>query len=179
MDKQVIHIYGASGSGTSTIGKFISDKLGYFFMDTDDYFWETTDPPYQIKRNVSDRITLMRNDISQHDKVVISGSLVDWGDELIPLFTLAIRVETDTKIRIDRLRKRERKHFGNRIDKGGDMYENHQEFIDWAASYDTGDLSMRSKSKHDEWQKQLQWQKILLDGSLPIEKNFTIIQQSL
>ena len=38
MDKQVIHIYGASGSGTSAIGRYISEKLGYFFMDTDDYF---------------------------------------------------------------------------------------------------------------------------------------------
>ena len=27
--RQVIHIYGASGSGTSTLGKTISDRLGY------------------------------------------------------------------------------------------------------------------------------------------------------
>ena len=45
--------------------------------------------------------------------------LVDWSDELIPLFTLAIRVETDTAIRIDRLKRRERERFGNRIDLGG------------------------------------------------------------
>ncbi len=153
MDKKVIHIYGASGSGTSTIGRFISDKAGYFFMDTDDYFWEETNPPFQIKRNVSDRIALMKNDIERHDKVVISGSLVGWGDELIPLFTLAIRVATDTAIRIDRLKKRERERFGSRVDLGGDMYESHQEFLDWAASYDNGDVNMRSKSKHDEWQK--------------------------
>lgn len=179
MDKQVIHIYGASGTGTSTIGKFISDKSGYFFMDTDDYFWEPTNPPYTTKRKIPDRIALMKKDIAKHDKVVISGSLVDWGDELIPLFTLAIRVETDTAIRIDRLRKREREHFGSRIDPGGDMYENHQEFIDWAASYDKGGLDMRSKSKHDEWQKLLPCQQILLDGSLPVEKNFEIIRHNL
>ena len=150
MDKRVIHIYGASGSGTSTIGRFISDKAGYFFMDTDDYFWEETNPPFQIKRNISDRIALMKNDIERHEKVVISGSLVGWGDELIPLFTLAIRVATDTAIRIDRLKKRERERFGSRVDFGGDMYESHQEFLDWAASYDNGDINMRSKSKHDE-----------------------------
>ena len=28
--KQVIHIYGAAGSGTSTLGRYISEKLGYF-----------------------------------------------------------------------------------------------------------------------------------------------------
>lgn len=179
MDKQVIHIYGASGSGTSTIGKFIANKLGYFFMDTDDYFWEPTNPPYTIKRNVSDRIALMKNDIAKYNGVVISGSLVDWGDELIPLFTLVIRVETDTAIRIDRLKRREREQFGNRIDPGGDMYENHRNFISWAASYDSGGLDMRSKAKHNEWQKQVQCHHILLDGSLPVEKNFEIIKRNL
>lgn len=39
MSKNVIHIFGASGSGTSTIGKYISVKWNYYFMDTDDYFW--------------------------------------------------------------------------------------------------------------------------------------------
>lgn len=179
MNKQVVHIYGASGSGTSTIGKFIAFKSGHFFMDTDDYFWESTDPPYTMKRNSSERIALMKSDIAKHDKVVISGSLVDWGDELISFITLAIRVETDTEIRIDRLKKRERAQFGNRIDMGGDMYENHQDFIDWAASYDHGGLDMRSRLKHDEWQKQSQCQLILLDGSLPVEKNFEIIRRYL
>lgn len=46
-------------------------------MDTDDYSWEATNPPYQTKRNISDRIALMKNDIARYDKVVISGSLVD------------------------------------------------------------------------------------------------------
>lgn len=177
MATQVIHIYGASGSGTSTLGRYISEKLGCFFMDTDNYFWLPTDSPFTTKRKISDRIAMMRREISEHDKVVISGSLVDWGDELIPLFTLAIRLETDTQIRIERLRKREREHFGSRLDPGGDMFENHQEFIAWAASYDSGGLDMRSKSKHDEWQKLLQCQQIQLDGSLPVEKNFEIIQQ--
>ena len=94
-------------------------------------------------------------------------------------FPNQIRVETDTAIRIDRLKRRERERFGNRIDLGGDMYENHREFIDWAASYDRGGLDMRSKAKHDEWQKLLQCRQILLDGSLPVEKNFEIIQQNL
>lgn len=46
MYESVIHIYGASGSGSSTLGKFISEQLRYTFMDTDDYFWLPTDPKY-------------------------------------------------------------------------------------------------------------------------------------
>lgn len=98
--KNVIHIFGASGSGTSTLGRKICDELGYRFMDTDDYFWLSTDPKYIKKRPRNERIKLMKRDIANSDNAVISGSLVDWGDELIPLFTLAVRMETDTAIRI-------------------------------------------------------------------------------
>jgi adenylate kinase family enzyme len=179
MDKIVIHIYGASGAGTSTIGKYISDELGFYFMDTDDYFWQPTNPPYTTKRNKSDRVSLMRNDIFAHNNVVISGSLVDWGDELIPLFSLAIRVETDTKTRIERLIKREREQFGKRIDRGGDMYENRLEFLNWAASYDDGGLGMRSKAEHDEWQNLLKCKRISIDGRMSVESNFQLIKQYL
>lgn len=179
MTKQVIHIFGASGAGTSTLGKYISDQLGFFFMDTDDYFWKETDPPYMLKRERSDRIKLMKNDIEKHENIVISGSLVDWGDELIPLFTLAVRVETDTAIRLGRLEQRERKKFGARIDIGGDMYENHHDFMEWAAAYDCGGLDMRSKRKHNEWQKQLRCPLILVDGSLSVGENFDIVWRKL
>ncbi len=179
MGKQVIHLYGAAGSGTSATGKFISDKLGFFFMDTDDYFWEPTDPPYTTKRKVSDRLALMKGDIAEHDRVVISGSLVGWGDELIPCFTLAVRVETVTAVRMERLEKREREKFGDRLDPGGDMYEIHRKFMDWAAAYDTGDLNMRSRAEHDEWQKQLQCPQVSVDGSMPFEKSLEVIRRCL
>lgn len=59
------------------------------------------------------------------------------------------------------------------------MYEAHQKFIDWAAFYDGGGLDMRSKAKHDQWQKQLRCRQIILDGSLPAEKDFEIVRQNL
>lgn len=112
-------------------------------------------------------------------QMIISGSLVDWGDELIPLFTLVIRLKTATDIRIERLKRREYEHFGSRIEIGGDMYEDHQEFLAWAAAYDHGDINMRSKAKHDEWQKLLQCKQIRLDGSMDVKENFEIIKPYL
>jgi adenylate kinase family enzyme len=177
MVKEIIHIYGASGSGTSTLGKYIKDKLGYFFMDTDDYFWQPANPPYTKKRNVDERLAMMKSDIKKAEKVVISGSLVDWGDELIPLFTLAIRLIADANIRIERLKRREREHFGSRIDIGGDMYKDHIEFLEWASAYDNGDIDMRSKAKHDEWEKKLQCEKITLYGNCDLEYNLEMVKR--
>lgn len=177
--KNVIHIYGASGSGTSTLGRKISEELGYKFMDTDDYFWLPTNPQYTMKRSKEECLALMKKDVSENDNVVISGSLVDWGDELIPLFTLAIRLVTDTEIRIERLKTREKQKFGDRIMPGGDMYTNHTEFIEWARKYDTGSVDMRSKAKHDEWQKLLLCKQIVLNGADDLEKNFKKVQEAI
>ncbi|GKU24466.1 hypothetical protein CFOLD11_12920 [Clostridium folliculivorans] len=179
MDKSVIHIYGASGSGTSTLGKFISEQLGYTFMDTDDYFWLPTDPKYIEKRDKAEWLQMMKKDILHSDKVAISGSLVDWGDELIPYFTLAVRVVTDKNVRIERLKKREKKNFGSRIELGGDMYKNHMEFIEWAAAYDTGDTNMRSKAEHDQWEQLLKCKQITVNGEEDLKCNLELIKNAL
>lgn len=179
MYKSVIHIYGASGSGTSTLGRFISDQLGYTFIDTDDYFWLPTNPKYIKKRKIAERLQMMKKDILHADKVVISGSLVDWGDDLISYFTLVVRVVTDKNVRIERLKEREKEQFGSRIEVGGDMYKNHIEFIEWAAAYDTGDIDMRSKLKHDQWQKLLKCKQITVNGEDDLKYNLEIIKNVL
>ena len=122
---------------------------------------------------------MMKKDILHSDKVVISGSLVDWGDDLIPYFTLAVRVVTDKNIRIERLKEREKKHFGSHIEIGGDMYQNHVESIEWAAAYDAGDIDMRSKLKHDQWQKLLKCKQITVHGEDDLKHNLEIIENTL
>ena len=169
--KNVIHIFGASGSGTTTLGKRICEELGYALMDTDDYFWIPTNPRFTQKRPVDERIALMKRDIDQSENVVISGSLTDWGDVLIPFFTLAIRIELDPALRIERLKQREKARFGSRIEPGGDMYQQHLNFVEWAKTYDNGGMNIRSKMKHDEWQKLLSCQILCLDGADTIDAN--------
>lgn len=88
MSKRVIHIFGASGSGTTTLGAAIAREMGWTHLDSDNYFWMPTDPPFTTKRPVEERVTLMQKDIDAAESVVISGSLVDWGDTLKPQFTL-------------------------------------------------------------------------------------------
>ena len=70
-----IHIIGASGSGTTTLGKALSKKLNYAHFDTDDYFWEDTDPPFQKKRERKIRQDMLEEDLINHDNWVLSGTL--------------------------------------------------------------------------------------------------------
>ena len=119
MARNVIHIFGPSGSGTTSLGRMLCREPGFFLMDTDDYFWLPTNPPFTAKRPISERLALMERDIALHENVVISGSLTDWGDPLIPFFTLAVRLEMDPALRLERITQRERQRFGSRIHPGG------------------------------------------------------------
>lgn len=179
MEKSVIHIYGASGSGTTTLARYLAENLGYRLIDSDDYYWENTDPPYRQKRPIPERIRLMKEELKQSPKAVISGSLTDWGDPLIPFFTLAVRLVTPVEVRIARIKERERKKFGSRIEPGGDMYETHCQFLDWASGYDTGGLDTRSKAKHDQWEKLLTCPQIILDGNKSLDWNLEQIKKEV
>ena len=50
--KNVIHVFGVSGSGTTTLGKKICSELGYTLIDIDAYYWIPTEPPFKLKRPV-------------------------------------------------------------------------------------------------------------------------------
>lgn len=177
--KHVIHIFGASASGTTTLGQKICDELGYTLMDTDDYFWMPTTPPFTQKRPREERIELIKKDINEAENAVLSGSIAGWGDALIPYFTLAVRIEMDPAIRIDRLVKREKQRYGSRIEPGGDMYEHHLAFVEWAKTYDTGGVDVRSKAKHDVWQKLLPCEILHLDGAASVEENYAKVKSML
>lgn len=173
----LVHIFGASGSGTSTLGAALAAQCGFRQLDTDDFFWQPTDPPFTVKRPRPERLTLLRQALSEAEKTVLSGALCGWGDELIPLMTLAVRVITPTDVRLRRLRERESRRFGERVRPGGDMHEAHLAFLDWAAAYDTGDLSMRSRAEHDAWSATLCCPLYVADGTRPADETASLLRE--
>ena len=106
-------------------------------------------------------------------------SPVGWGDALIPDFTLAVRVVTDTPTRLARIKQREYARFGVRILPGGDMYDHHQAFLQWAAGYDDGGLDTRSAVLHNEWQKQLACPILTVDGTAPLAETAARVEELL
>ena len=164
-----IHIFGASGSGTTTLGMSLSDRLNGVFLDTDSYYWKATDPPFTHKNKPEDRVSMIDNDVSEVENWVLSGSICSWGDALLHRFTLAIFLHLSADLRMDRIKRRERERFGSRIDAGGDMHVRHLEFLDWARSYDYAKSPTRSFDMHEKWMTRLPCPVIRLDSALPVE----------
>jgi len=86
--KKRIHIFGASGSGTTTLAKVLADVLNIPHFDTDIFFWIQTTPPFQLIRKRVERQKLLRQVLTQNNSWVLSGSLCGWGDFAIPMFDL-------------------------------------------------------------------------------------------
>ena len=181
-EPNIIHILGASGAGTTTLGKAICEKYRYSHLDADDFFWLATDPAYTTKRELSQRQKLLGEAIASQGRCVISGSLCGWGDMFMPKFGLVILVETPAEIRLERLKLREYSHFGHRILPGGDMYENHIEFLEWAAKYDTAGEEQRSRLLHARWLRRVYCPVVPVDGTRPVQETLAglagVIRQS-
>jgi adenylate kinase family enzyme len=165
----IIHIVGASGAGTSTLGQALEREYGYKWLDTDGYFWQQTDPPFVKSLPHEERVKLMSAAVEKHPKCVISGSLCGWGDVFIPRFDLVVFIDTPTDIRIERLEKREAERFGERIRAGGDMYDNHIDFIEWAKGYDASSDG-RCRKVHEEWLKNITCSILRLDGTKTVNE---------
>jgi len=167
---KAIHILGASGAGTTTLGDALRDRFGYTLLDSDDFFWLPTNPKYTTPRAIEERQRLLSEAIATAGKWVLTGSSCGWGDMFIPLFEKVILVETPTEVRIERLKKREYDHFGDRVLPGGDMYEAHLEFLEWAARYDSAGPEQRSHALHEQWLQKVSCPIAVVDGTLPVEE---------
>ena len=149
--KKRIHIIGGSGSGTSSLGKAVCNKIGYKHFDSDNYLWLRTKEPYTEMRSEEEYIGLMGKDLTNNDKWILSGHVsFGLGNVYMPLYELVVFIYVPSAIRMERLKKREHERYGDRILPGGDRYKNVRQFIEYAAEYDTG-VGRRSLQAHKKW----------------------------
>jgi len=71
-----VHVFGASGSGTTTLGRTLAERLGVRFFDGDDYFWQATEPPFTVQRPRDERAALLLGDVTSADEWVLSGLMI-------------------------------------------------------------------------------------------------------
>lgn len=177
---QRIHIFRASGSGTTTLAKSIAISTDFTHLDTDDYFWIRTNPPFRTIREKREKQELLQQALAKTDSWVLSGSLCGWGNFAIPMIDFVVFLWVPSDIRIQRLRKREIALYGSEIETPKDpRYETHKGFLEWAAAYDTGGLDMRSKATHEKWLSKLKTPFLRIEGTQSIEENTKAIMQKV
>ena len=164
-----LHILGASGSGTTTLGAALSARLGLPQIDADSLFWLPTDPPFTTGRAPEDRLALLRQRLPPTESWVFSGSAIKWAMPVEPSYDLVIFLTLDPALRLARLRRREVERYGSRIEPGGDMEEASRAFLAWAEAYDTAGPEHRSRISHEAWLARQTAPVLRLDSAKPVE----------
>src|SRR2546428_7979835 len=164
-----INISGASGTGTTSLASALAARHGHRHVDTDDFYWLRTDPPYRHPRPRAERLAMLRIALAESPSWVLSGSLCGWGDPLIPEFELIVFLVVPTEVRLARLRAREIERYGpGAIAPGGPRHRAHVAFLEWAEGYDAGDLAMRSRALHEAWLEMATARRERLQGDRPV-----------
>ncbi|GAA0325561.1 hypothetical protein GCM10008931_16370 [Oceanobacillus oncorhynchi subsp. oncorhynchi] len=77
---------------------------------------------------MTERIKVLKKDLSLYEKWILSGAVCGWGDEFKPYFDLVIFLWIPQNIRLQRLQQREFQRYGNEILAGGSKYDQSKVF---------------------------------------------------
>lgn len=166
-----IIILGANGSGKSTLGRKLAGVLNWAHFDAEDYCFIKTDIPYTVTRPDRERNEMLLSDIRKHKTFVMSGDISGWGAEFTSMFGLAVFLTAPVDIRLRRIEEREYARWGDRVRRGGDMYEGRQRFRAFAAARDTAQLERQASAYRCPL--------LHVDGTKPLEEITDIILRKL
>ena len=160
-----ILICGLNGTGKSTLGSILADRLGYEFIDNEDLYFPKADTEYDFSspRSKEEVIRLLEEKIDGNNRFVFTAVKGDYGDKLIASLDHIVLIEVPKQIRSQRVRNRSFSRFGERMLPGGDLYEKEEA---WFSLTDS-----RPENYVTQWLEMVNCPVIRVDGTLPVQQN--------
>ncbi|QUG42051.1 AAA family ATPase [Psychrobacillus sp. INOP01] len=171
-----VQIIGGSGTGKSTLAKFISEKENIMWIDTDRYLWK--DESFNENHPIEKRIEMYEKDMESNEEYVVSGSVFSWNPNGFSNRDLFVFLYLDEEIRMERLRKREISR-DNLKKTWTDEYGNTtNEFLEWCKTYlKEKDKTMIGTYAAQSYEMELSKSPILkLDSSQSVEELYLAIR---
>lgn len=168
-----IIVCGLNGTGKSTLGKALAEKLNFHFIDSEELYFgkKGTDYTYGASRTRDEVEALLMKEIKEHKDFVFCSVKGDYGERFYPFFRYAVLIEVPKDIRMRRIKERSFRQFGNRMLPGGDLYEQEERFFEFAGS--------RAENTVEKWVCAVNCPVIRIDGTKTIEENVDFIAGQL
>lgn len=173
-----IMIMGASGAGATTLGDaLVKNNPDFLHLDSDVYFWEKTDIPFDQPRKTEERNLLFESDFSTQKNIVVTGSIFNWNNIYKDLFDLVVLLYIPQKLRLQRLADREILRYGNKILFDEKLNAKYKAFLAWAAEYDLEEnTSNRTLRQQKKWLTEVQCTTLFLEGDLTVKERLTALE---
>ena len=168
-----ILICGLNGTGKSTLGRMLADRMRYEFIDNEDLFFPKADPSYTFSssRSEEDVIRLLEEKISENNRFIFAAVRGNYGDRLIASLDYIVLIEVPKQIRSKRVRDRSYQKFGDRILPGGDLYDKENK---WFSLTDG-----RPETYVTDWLETVNCPVIRIDGTMPVKENVDYLLSAL
>lgn len=164
-----IILCGLNGAGKSTLGKALAEKLHFHFIDNEDLYFSKTDPQYlyAAPRIPTEAEELLFREIEAHEDFVFVSVKGDYGAADHPFFRYAVLVEASREIRLQRMKERSFRKFGDRMLPGGNLYRQEEDFFAFAKA--------RPENTAAEWIRSLSCPVLRVDGTRSVAENVELI----
>ena len=168
-----IIVCGLNGAGKSTLGKALAKELNFYFIDIEELYFPKTNPHYAYSspRTREEVERLLFSEIKTHNNFVFASVKGDYGEAVRPFFGYAVLIDVPKDVRMQRVKDRSFRQFGDRMMPGGDLYYQEEKFFDFVKS--------RAEDTAEKWVRSLSCPVIRVDGTKPIQENVKLITEQI
>lgn len=162
-----IIICGLNGSGKTTLGKELAKRINYQFKDIEEYYFSNSgEYKYSQAKSRENVCKEIEKDFNENENIIFASCKGDYGN-VENMCNLVVFIRLDKKTRLNRVKERSFKQFGNRVLAGGDLYEKEKEF--WNMVYN------KDEKEVADWFDSLKCNKIEIDGTKDVEEKISVI----
>ena len=166
-----IIICGLNGSGKTTLGRELAKRINYIHKDVEDYYFSNDDEYKYGKARAKEEVAKeVQSDFAQNQNIIFTSCKGDYGN-IASVCDLAVYIRLDKDTRLNRVKERSFKQFGDRVLEGGDLHEKEAEF--WKMVYN------KDESVVESWFDSLKCKKMKIDGTKEIEEKIEIIIRNI
>lgn len=160
-----IILCGGNGAGKSTLGRSLAERLGYVFLDVEDFYFPHRDPgePYQSARSSEEVSALLLEALQRSEACILAAVRGNYGAEVEKMFTRGIFLSVPKELRMERIRRRSFEKFGARMLPGGDLHQSEEAFFTMVEG--------RTEKDVENWLNSLHIPVLHADGTRPIQEN--------
>ncbi|MBQ8954485.1 MAG: hypothetical protein IJ048_10245, partial [Clostridia bacterium] len=102
-----ILVMGLNGCGKSTLGRALVERIGYRFMDAEDFYFPAgQDNPYAVSRTREEALALLREAVSRYPRFVYASVLGPRDEDIEARCALAVVLSAPKAVRLDRIEGR-------------------------------------------------------------------------